>query len=179
MKALTPLVLSILLVGCGLSPLNCLRRMGGNGGNQNHAQQQEMSPSPTGNTGDTYQLSGLTWIRDSYETALAEAKRTGKPIFVDFTGYTCTNCRWMERNMFTVPAVQNALREYVLVQLYTDGRDSIHMRNRQMQKDRFNTIDLPLYALMSPNDSVLAKGVFTRDTEAFALVLDRGLSAEF
>lgn len=176
MKALTPLVLSMLLVGCGLSPLNCLRRMGGN---QSHAQQQEMSPSPTGNTGDTYQLSGLTWIRDSYETALAEAKRTSKPIFVDFTGYTCTNCRWMERNMFIEPAVQNTLREYVLVQLYTDGRDSIHMRNRQMQKDRFNTIDLPLYVLMSPNDSVLAKGIFTRDTEVFTLFLDRGLSAEF
>ena len=38
----------------------------------------------------------LPWIMNDYEQALAEAKREGRPLFVDFTGYTCTNCRWME-----------------------------------------------------------------------------------
>ena len=42
----------------------------------------------------------LAWLLNDYETALAEAKQQDRPILVDFTGYTCTNCRWMEANMF-------------------------------------------------------------------------------
>ena len=39
------------------------------------------------------------WIED-YEEALLVADESSKPIFLDFTGYTCTNCRWMEKNIF-------------------------------------------------------------------------------
>ena len=63
----------------------------------------------------------LPWIMNDFEQALARARQEQKPVFVDFTGYTCTNCRWMEANMFTRPEVQNELRGYVLVRLYTDG----------------------------------------------------------
>lgn len=118
---------------------------------------------------------GLSWIQDDYEMALAEAKRTGKPLFVDFTGYTCTNCRWMERNVFTREDVRDLMNDYVLVRLYTDRREESNKRNREMQIDRFNTIDLPFYALFSPEDKVLGQSVFTRDTDEFKAFLQRGL----
>jgi len=49
--------------------------------------------------------SELTWIVNDYSSALAQAKEENKPMFIDFTGYTCTNCRWMEANMFPRPEV--------------------------------------------------------------------------
>ena len=116
------------------------------------------------------------WLTDQYDKALALSKETGKPIFVDFTGYTCTNCRWMEKNMFPREEVAALMEKYVLVRLYTDGRDSIHKANRKMQVSRFGTIALPYYAIISPQDSVL--GTFpgmTRKPEAFISFLSRGV----
>ncbi|MDC0865634.1 cytochrome c biogenesis protein CcdA, partial [bacterium] len=46
------------------------------------------------------------WYRD-LEKGLSEAKVTSKPVFIDFTGYTCTNCRWMEANIFTKREVKD------------------------------------------------------------------------
>ena len=42
----------------------------------------------------------LKWINNDFEKAVAKAKAENKKVFVDFTGYTCTNCRWMEANTF-------------------------------------------------------------------------------
>lgn len=117
------------------------------------------------------------WIVDRYDEALALSKQTGKPMFVDFTGYTCTNCRWMEKNMFTKQPIVELMEQYVLVRLYTDGRDSIHKVNRKMQVDRFQTIALPYYAIISPADSVL--GTFdgmTRKQEKFESFLAKGVA---
>jgi thiol:disulfide interchange protein DsbD len=41
----------------------------------------------------------LSW-HESLETGFAQAKAENKPVFIDFTGYTCTNCRWMEKTSF-------------------------------------------------------------------------------
>src|SRR5262249_44608940 len=46
----------------------------------------------------------LTW-HTSLKPALEQARAAQKPVFVDFTGYTCTNCRWMEANIFPLQAV--------------------------------------------------------------------------
>ena len=48
----------------------------------------------------------MVWITNDLEAAVAKTKAEKKNMFVDFTGYTCTNCRWMEANMFTKPAVR-------------------------------------------------------------------------
>jgi thiol:disulfide interchange protein DsbD len=120
---------------------------------------------------------GMEWVKDDYPDALAEAKATGKPIFIDFTGYTCTNCRWMEVNIFTKEDVRSLMKEYVLVRLYTDRREESNERNRQMQIDRFKTIDLPYYVVITPNDEVIDETVFTRDVDSFKSFLKRGLAA--
>ncbi len=113
-----------------------------------------------------------------YDKALAEARAENRPVFVDFTGYTCTNCRWMEANMFSQPDVQELFSRFVLVRLYTDGTEAIHDANRRMEEDRFSTIALPFYALISPDDKPIATFPgLTRDKGEFLSFLRKGLSA--
>ncbi|NNE97887.1 MAG: hypothetical protein HKN25_02575, partial [Pyrinomonadaceae bacterium] len=61
----------------------------------------------------------LKWIKNDLKKAFEIAKIENKKVFVDFTGYTCTNCRWMEANMFPRPDVRAELEKFVLVSLYT------------------------------------------------------------
>ncbi|UCF38513.1 MAG: thioredoxin family protein [Acidobacteriota bacterium] len=97
---------------------------------------------------------GEHWL-SNYEEALEVAQAENKPIFIDFTGYTCTNCRWMEANIFPLPEVQELFRRFVLVRLYTDGTEPEHEENRRLEEERFKTIALPYYAIMSPADEVI------------------------
>lgn len=115
------------------------------------------------------------WL-DDLQAGLARARAENKPVFVDFTGYTCTNCRWMEANVFTLPAVQKLFRDYVLVRLYTDGSEPEHHRNRELEQERFQTIALPFYALLSPDDEVIATFPgLTRNRQEFVDFLAEGL----
>ena len=55
--------------------------------------------------------------------AEAYAEKVNKPIFIDFTGHGCVNCREMEARVWADPTVQQILRdEYVIVALYTDDK---------------------------------------------------------
>src|SRR5207237_1267765 len=90
----------------------------------------------------------LPWIVNDYEAALAEASRRGSRVLVDFTGYTCTNCRWMEANMFPEPAVRQELGRYVRLRLYTDGQGQPYQRFQQMEQALFGTVALPYYAVL-------------------------------
>ena len=117
----------------------------------------------------------LEWI-DDYEAGLASARESGKPVFIDFTGYTCTNCRWMEANVFTLPKVQERFRQYLLIRLYTDGTGPEHAENMRLEQERFGTIALPFYVVLSPGDEVVATFPgLTRNPEEFIDFLDRGL----
>lgn len=113
-----------------------------------------------------------TWYKD-YDTALEVSKRLGKPLFVDFTGWQCTNCRWMEMNMFTRPNVQSLLNGMVKVKLYTDSRKESELVNRQMQQDRYGSIDLPLYVILDNNEKMIATKAFTRDEQEFIDFLNK------
>ncbi len=120
-----------------------------------------------------------TWHSD-YTQALALARAQKKNVFIDFTGFTCTNCRWMESNVFPKPMVDSLLRQYILVKLYTDGNGDEYRQNQNFEESRFGTIALPLYAVMSPDDqqvAVFAQGM-TRDVGEFASFLKSGLPAD-
>lgn len=118
----------------------------------------------------------LAWIVNDYEGALAQAAAADQPVLVDFTGYTCTNCRWMEANMFTRREVSRELSRYVRVRLYTDGRGEPYRRYQNLQRDVFGTVALPYYAILSPAGTpTFAFGGLTRDTQHFVAFLQRGL----
>lgn len=99
----------------------------------------------------------LLWITNDYQAALKQAKTENKRIFIDYTGYTCTNCRWMEANMFPLPAVKAELEKFVRVKLFTDGEGEPYEGFQRMQEQRFGTVALPLYAIVSPNDEIIAR----------------------
>ncbi len=115
-----------------------------------------------------------SWLT-SYEAGLAAAKQTGKPVFIDFTGFTCTNCRWMEANVFGIPEVQGLMRDMVKVQLYTDRKTEPYLSNKKRQLEQFGTIELPLYVLLKPDGTVLATKAFTRDRAEFVNFLKKAL----
>jgi thiol:disulfide interchange protein len=118
----------------------------------------------------------LPWMVNDYDAALTEARRQNARVIVDFTGYTCTNCRWMEANMFPQPEVTRELARYVRVRLYTDGRGERYRRHQQMQQDVFGTVALPYYAILTPDgDPVVAFGGLTRDPNQYIAFLRRGL----
>ncbi|MCH7612882.1 MAG: thioredoxin family protein [Candidatus Marinimicrobia bacterium] len=111
------------------------------------------------------------------DDAFVEANIQGKNIFLDFTGYTCTNCRWMESNMFTKNEVKERFKKFVLVRLYTDGGEN-HREKQQYEIDRFGTAALPFYVLLSPEDDVLGKFPgLTRDLDIFLKFLDKGIKS--
>ncbi len=132
-----------------------------------------LPPSPYPGHGNDKEADGLTWIAD-YNTAVAKAKSEGKPLFIDFTGIYCTNCRDMERNMFPRPAINERLKGYVLARLYTDRDRPDDKRNQALLQKLTNTVTLPSYVADAQGRPQLSE--FTRDETAFTAFLDRGLS---
>jgi thiol:disulfide interchange protein DsbD len=122
----------------------------------------------TSSTNSTSSNGELSWITNDYQAALTQAKAENKQIFVDFTGYTCTNCRWMEANMFPKPAIRAELDKFVRVRLFTDGEGEPYEGFQKMQEQRFGTVALPLYAIVAPTDQITAtfEGL-TRNEEEF------------
>ncbi|MCU0611960.1 MAG: thioredoxin family protein [Candidatus Eisenbacteria bacterium] len=89
------------------------------------------------------------WSED-YDAALVQARREGKPVFVDFSGYTCTNCKLMEHKIFTLPAVQREFEKFVRVRLFTDGGPQ-KKRNQHLAQELGGTLALPLYVVLEPS----------------------------
>lgn len=126
-----------------------------------------------GNRGDE-----LKWF-SNYEDGLEEANATNRPIFVDFTGFTCTNCRWMEANVFSRNDIQELFGNYVLIRLYTDGQGDKYTRNRDLQFRRFGTIAMPLYVILTPlGENVSTLAGLTRNKERFASFLRAPLAKQ-
>lgn len=68
---------------------------------------------------------GITGFKDFYE-GLAEAKKTNKPIMIDFTGWACVNCRKMEEQVWTRDDIYSVItQDYILVSLYVDDRKKL------------------------------------------------------
>ena len=111
---------------------------------------------------------GLQWYLNDLDGALAAAREGNGRVFIDFTGYTCTNCRWMESNMFTEPDVKEQLGRFVLARLFTDGEGEVYEDQQFYQKEHFGTIALPLYAVLDGEGETVATFLgLTRDRAEF------------
>ena len=115
------------------------------------------------------------WLKNDYEGALAQARQSGKRVLLSFTGYACTNCHWMKANMFPRPEIAAAVDDLVVVELYTDGVDEVSQKNQQLQLDRFGTVAIPYYALVRPDETLVAEFAgSTPDAAAFLAFLTAG-----
>ncbi len=119
--------------------------------------------------------SNLVW-NNNLDDAFIIAVEQNKNIFIDFTGVTCTNCRWMETNIFSINSVEELMSEYVLVSLYTDAGEG-YLEKREYQINRFETAALPYYVILDNNDKVLSEFPgLTRNVEEFKDFLKTGLN---
>jgi thiol:disulfide interchange protein DsbD len=122
------------------------------------------------------------WEKDflpDFEAAKAKAKENGKPIFIDFTGIYCTNCRVMERTVFPSAKVQAAFQKFNKVSLYTDRTlqakyKESDSRNAALQQQLVGTATLPTYVIVKPDGtSVVGSVPFTDSVDAFADWLEK------
>jgi thiol:disulfide interchange protein len=112
------------------------------------------SPAAVGRGGG--EARALQWAKNDFDNALARAKQESKLVLVSFTGYACTNCHWMKANMFTRPEVADAMKNFVLVELYTDGTDAASEANQKLQETKFGTVAIPFYAIFDGDGRVVA-----------------------
>ncbi|MBT4155636.1 MAG: DUF255 domain-containing protein, partial [Candidatus Marinimicrobia bacterium] len=97
------------------------------------------------------------WFVDNYDEALLKAKAEGKPLFLDFTGVYCANCRVMERRVFPTGPVKEQFDKMVLARLYVDKKDSLSTVYARMQFERYQQATQPYYVILDPsNESTLA-----------------------
>ena len=120
------------------------------------------------------EYSNLDWVH-SLEEGFELAKEDNRNIFIDFTGVTCTNCRWMETNIFKQESVEQLMKQFVLVSLYTDAGDN-YLEKRQYQIDRFQTAALPYYVILDKEDSIIGEFPgMSRNVDDFIEFLESGL----
>jgi thiol:disulfide interchange protein len=127
----------------------------------------QAKPTSLGAAGEA--SGGPLWMKNQYKEALAKARAENKLVFVNFTGNACTNCHWMKANMFPRPEIAPLMKDFVLVDLYTDGTDSASEENAKMEEERYKTVSLPFYVILDPDEHVIATFPgSTRDVQQFA-----------
>ena len=131
---------------------------------------------PGSSSPETTAIDDLDWHQNDIDAAMADAKESGKPVFVDFSGYTCTNCREMEASVFPAPVVAEHLRtDFVLLRLYTDDADKGPVLQRYQQK-LVGTVALPSYAVVTPEGNLTVQHSGMAGPKAFDVFLEKGLS---
>src|ERR1051325_6414605 len=82
----------------------------------------------------------------------------------------------MKANMFPRPEITAALKDYVLVELYTDGTDAASDENQKVQLEKFKTIAIPYYAILDPDENVIATSANqTSNAADFLAFLQKGV----
>jgi len=119
---------------------------------------------------------GVAW-HQSRPAAFEEARRTGRPVLIDFTGYTCTNCRHMEATVLSKPAIAERIgREFVPLQLWTDNAETGPALQRY-QLELTGRIALPTYAVVHPDGQLVSQLSGVTSQERYAAFLDAATAA--
>ena len=162
-----------------------------------------------GGQGSTYQLDEEPMYADKlhipfgikgyfdYDQALRVAKKEGKPVFLDFTGHGCTNCRNVENAVWIDPEVRRIFAEEVIVcTLYADDKiielpdnekgklkdadgDPITMlgaKNRHIEQTIYHENSQPCYFVVDPDGKVLSGPTYyERDKDKYIEFLRAGI----
>ena len=138
---------------------------------------------------------GVEAAYDDYDLGLAAARRAGKPVLVDFSGFGCVNCRKMEAAVWTAPDVKRLIEEeYVLVTLMVDDKTplpapieveengkTVRLRTvgdrwSYLQRSKFGANAQPFYVLIDADGQPLAGSyAYDEDVPAYVRFLETGL----
>ncbi len=132
-----------------------------------------------------------------WDQAIACAKTKKKPVFVDFTGHGCANCRKMEENVWVDPRVLSRLKaDFIVVSLYVDDKTALPenewitttegkvkktlgAKYSYIQETRFRANSQPQYLIIDADgNQLVAPKFFDLDKDKFVEFLDNGI-AEF
>ena len=133
---------------------------------------------------------------DDFDTGMEYAKRNGKPVMLDFTGYGCVNCRKMELAVWTDQKVSKLIQDdYVLITLYVDNKTPLpeHIKVMENGKERtlrtlgdkwsylqrvkFGANAQPFYVLIDNEGNPLNKSYsFDEDVNRYVDFLETGLN---
>lgn len=114
-----------------------------------------------------------TWD-ESYESALKDAKEKNKPVFLNFTGVTCANCRVMEARFKNNEAYKKSLSRFVLAELYTDRGTPEDNANAKLREDMTKSSSNPAYVIVTPDGKVVKSFLGLGEDQAFLQFLDDG-----
>ena len=127
-----------------------------------------------------------------YKQAIACAREKHKPLFIDFTGHGCVNCREMEARVWSDPEVLKRLKnDFIMVALYVDDKKelpenewytssydgkvkkTIGRQNADFQITRYNNNAQPFYVILDDNENMLAPPkAYDLNVEDFIRFLD-------
>ena len=133
---------------------------------------------------------------DDFDAGMEYAKRNGKPVMLDFTGYGCVNCRKMELSVWTDSKVSKLIQDdYVLITLYVDNKTPLpeHIKVTENGKERtlrtlgdkwsylqrvkFGANAQPFYVLIDNEGNPLNKSYsFDEDINKYVDFLETGLN---
>jgi thiol:disulfide interchange protein DsbD len=132
-----------------------------------------------------------------YDAGMAAARAQGKPVFIDFTGFGCVNCRKMEAAVWTDARVADKLKnDYVLISLYVDDKTplqepmivtdeqgqqktlrTVGAKWSYLQSHKFGANAQPFYVVLDPVTGKPLTGsyAFNEDIPAYLDFLNQGL----
>lgn len=132
-----------------------------------------------------------------YNDALEAAKKENKPLFIDFTGWSCVNCRKMEAAVWANPEVLKRMKEnFIIASLYVDDKTTLPEaeqyiskfsgkkiktlgnKNSDLQASKYNTNSQPYYVILDHNEQlIVSPRGYNEDINAYIDFLDKGKSA--
>lgn len=105
---------------------------------------------------------------DDYDLGMEYAKRVGKPVMLDFTGYGCVNCRKMELAVWTDPTVGGLMNDdYVLITLYVDNKTKLSEPIKVVENGKERTL-----RTLGDKWSYLQRVKFGANAQPFYVLID-------
>ena len=134
---------------------------------------------------------GLKGFYD-YDEALEYSKKVNKPLFLDFTGFACENCRLMEHNVWAKPHILEILKkDYIVVSLFVDSKYKLNqedwlvyedktikqlgLKNLHLQTEKFNNAAQPLYVVIDSEENIISDPIGYCSEEDFYNFLVKGV----
>jgi thiol:disulfide interchange protein len=182
-----------------LPPLDYSESPHGFGGSTASPQQSSLNSDAEYGKHIEINKNGIAHFKNDYEKALAYAKKTGKPLLVDYTGHGCANCRKTEDYVWSDPELIKRLNnEVVLVSLYVDDKRALDPKDymtvqwygeereitdigdkfKYMEETLYGQSTQPLYVLLDHNEKKLVEvRSYNPSIPEYIQWMDRGIDA--
>jgi thiol:disulfide interchange protein len=182
-----------------LPPLDYSESPHGFGGSAASPQQSSLNSDAEYGKHIEINKNGIAHFKNDYEKALAYAKKTGKPLLVDYTGHGCANCRKTEDYVWSDPELIRRLNsDVVLVSLYVDDKRALDPKDymtvqwygeereitdigdkfKYMEETLYGQSTQPLYVLLDHNEKKLVEvRSYNPSIPEYIQWMDRGIEA--